>query len=208
MTKQYMYSVKKLQLMKFRIKIQPIVWILLSFALIFVPVSWVFSWITASLLHELFHIIALQVCGQNIRQIYIGASGAEIETDLEPGIKTAFCAMAGPLCGFLLLSAAQTFPKIAICGFLQSISNLIPVTPLDGSKILSGIVYMLFNREKASKISHYIETLFKLSVCIVVCYSVVRFKLGILPLILLYILFTKKFLANRRPWQYNKNNIN
>ncbi len=208
MTKQYMSSAKKLQMMKFQIKIHPVFWILLSFALIFVPVSWVFSWITASLIHELFHIIALQVCGQNIRQIYIGASGAEIEAELEPGIKTALCAMVGPLSGFLLLSVAHTFPKIAICGFLQSISNLIPVAPLDGSKILSGIFYALFKKETASKISHYIEILFKITVCIVVCYSVIRFKLGILPLIFLYIFFTKKFLANHRTWQYNKNNIN
>ena len=108
--------------MKLRaIRILPDFFLCLSFLLLIIPVKWLLSWLIAAALHELFHILALKVCGFQIRMICVGAFGAKIETDAEYGFRSILCALAGPLAGFLLLLFLRKIPMIALCGLFQSI---------------------------------------------------------------------------------------
>lgn len=44
--------------------------------------------------------------------------------------------LAGPAASLLLLSLVRVFPRVAICGLIQGIYNLLPIYPLDGGKAL------------------------------------------------------------------------
>ncbi len=100
------------------------------------PLSWIFSWLVAVVVHELFHYCALRICGCEVYSLMVTPAGVVMETSHLTGMKGIVCYLAGPLGGFLLCVFAKYFPLLAICGFLQSIFNLIPVRPLDGGQAL------------------------------------------------------------------------
>lgn len=204
-----MHFAKRLVMNKGPIKIHPYIWIVLSIALLFIPFRWFISWIIAATIHELFHIIALRMCNFEIKCFRIGPSGACIEADMKPGIKMAFCALAGPLSGFILLLFVHRIPRIAICGLLQSLCNMLPVYPLDGSRIFRGVLSSVFNEDTANFINGYLEKTVIILLCIVSCYATFRLDLGLMPLILMLVLFAKKkHLANQAVWRYNTDNRN
>ena len=202
-----MYSAKKSPMKKLQISVQPDFWILLSVSLIFIPIPWILSWLVAASIHEIFHIITLRISGYSFRRLNIGAYGAGIEADLESNLKMALCALAGPISGFFLLPFIHIIPRVVICGLLQSLCNLIPIYPLDGGRIITGIIFTLFKKETATKIGAIIEKSVRITIFATVCYGVIRFKLGIFPRFILYILFAKKYLANHDQGQYNIHNI-
>ncbi len=202
--KQFMYFVKGYHMTKLQIKVQPDFWFTLSLALVFIPVPWLLSWLVAASIHEIFHYIALRICGYSVKQIHIGASGTGMESDLEPGFKMILCALAGPISGFLLLLLVHIFPRIAICGFLQSICNILPIYSLDGGRALRGILFILFKENTALKLCMYTEKIIIILITALLCYGTIRLDLGIVPLLLIIVfLARKKYLANHSGWRYN-----
>lgn len=197
----------KLGLKTPKIDLQPEFIIFLSLGMLLIPVPWLLSWVVAGAIHEIFHYMALRLCGFPVRNIKIGASGAKIKTEMEPGYKMAFCAIAGPLSGFLLLIVVRFVPRIAICGLLQSLSNLLPVFPLDGSRVLIGLLSMLLDEETVTKVCLYVESAVILIIWMIACYATFRMHLGIMPILLVLVLFIKKkLLANHNAWRYNIGN--
>lgn len=61
---------------------------------------------------------------------------------MSPG-RELLCVLAGPAVSFSLLALARFFPRIAICGLVQGIYNLLPIYPLDGGKALRCMVSLL-----------------------------------------------------------------
>lgn len=193
-----MFSAKKLPMSKPQIYVETGTWIAFSLALLWIPFSWLLSWFVAASIHECFHIIALKICNVQIEGIRIGPLGAGIRADLKPGLCAAFCAMAGPLAGGVLLLLVHIFPKVAICGLLQTMVNLIPIHPLDGSRVVSGLIYAIFDRNKARNISNCIDRFSCVAVGVLLCYAAFRFQLGWIPVLLLPVLvIKKKLLANQ-----------
>ncbi len=202
-----MHSAKISPMNKLQIKVQPDFLITLSLALILIPVPWLLSWLVAAAIHELFHLIMLRLCRYTVMSFNIGASGAGIEADMEPGLKMVLCAAAGPLAGFMLLPAVHIIPRIAICGLLQSLCNLLPVYPLDGSRLLIGFLSLCLEQNAVVKICSYIEKMVIAAIVITACYGTFRLHLGIMPLILMFVMLTKKkYLANHYAWRYNIGN--
>ena len=104
--------------------------------------------LTAALIHEACHALAVQFMGGRILSLSIGAGGMVMEV---AGLDTkgeCLCALAGPV-GSLLL-AVLPFPTLALCGLCQGLFNLIPIMPLDGGRILGYILEMTIpqHREK------------------------------------------------------------
>ena len=124
----------------------------LASAILLLPLKLVVGWLLAVLVHESFHYLALRMCRVQVRGLRIAAHGVIMETEPLGGFKGFFCALAGPVGGFLLILLRRQMPYTAICGFLQSCYNLIPIRPLDGGRALHYLLQQTKER-KPEKIS-------------------------------------------------------
>ena len=168
---------------RIRISFSPIACVYLSLILLAIPVSWVLAWLAAAAFHELFHCIALRLCKKDIESIDIGIHGAKIRTsDLSPG-QIVFCAFAGPLGGILLL-LFRVFPRVAVCAFVQTLFNLIPILPLDGGQALHGLLRLVLPERRIETTYKAIETLIFAALITISILAAFLWKLGILPLLL------------------------
>ena len=115
-----------------------------AFLLLVLPLDWFLSAVAASVVHELCHIATLYLLHGKITGIHIRVSGCMLETDRIAETKQFFSILAGPAGSFLLLSVSRVAPKIAICGLIQGIYNLIPVLPLDGGRLFQLLLFHFF----------------------------------------------------------------
>ena len=190
-----------------KITVSPGFFISIAVSFMIIPIPWVVSWIAAAAFHEFFHILALNLCGYPVYAVQIGATGAKIDSNLQPGYKMALCAMAGPLAGLFLLLFIRSFPKIAICGIVQSIGNLIPLLPLDGGRVVYGVMYRVFPDDTAEKIVKIMEFCVCVILIVAGIYCIFRLKFGILPLAVVTVfLIRKKALAKKCSSEYNRDN--
>lgn len=168
---------------RIKISLSPMACVYLSLILLAIPVSWVLAWLAAAAFHELFHCIALWLCKKEIERIDIGIHGAKIRTsDLSPG-QIVFCAFAGPLGGILLL-LFHIFPKVALCAFVQTLFNLIPILPLDGGQALHGLLRLVLPERRLESTYKAIEVLIFAVLITISILAAFLWKLGILPLLL------------------------
>ena len=167
-----------------KISVSPQFFVFAALMLLAVPLPWLAAWFFATLVHELCHCLSLRLYGKEIERFSIGINGARIETQSLTDRQAIICALAGPIGGLLLLLCAKAFPRLAICGFIQSAFNLIPVYPLDGGRAVRGIINMLFPPKVADKICAVIEALFLLGGVALSLTATFIWKLGIIPLIL------------------------
>lgn len=136
------------------IRIDGSVYWLWALFLLVLPFPWVAAAFTAALVHELFHVCMLRICGRKVDSIKVGPFGAALETyGMMPG-EEFLCALAGPAGSFLLLLLGRWLPRLAVCGLVQGLFNLLPVYPLDGGRALRYVLQWLVpdHSETAEKI--------------------------------------------------------
>lgn len=168
---------------RINVSVSPMACVYLSIILLVIPVRWVLAWLAAAAVHEFFHCIALRLCKKEIESIDIGIYGAKIRTsDLTPG-QIVFCAFAGPLGGILLL-LFHVFPRVALCAFVQTLFNLIPILPLDGGQALYGLLQLVLPERRIECTYKVIEALIFAALTTISIMATVSWKLGILPLLL------------------------
>lgn len=131
-------------------------YILLAVTLLVIPLPWLLAWLSAAALHEAGHTAAIVCCGHTIVKIKVGWRGAKILTD-HLGKHEWFCAAAGPMTGILLLLLIHVTPRLSVCGAMQSAINLLPIYPLDGGRVLKGLLQLAVGEAKAEKIAGYIS---------------------------------------------------
>ena len=118
------------------IRFQPSALLLMAALILLLPLDWLLAALLAAALHELGHLAAIKAFGRHPVFLSVGMLGATIHTGPLTNRAEFLCAAAGPWASLMLLLLCRLFPKLALCGLLQGLFNLIPLYPLDGGRML------------------------------------------------------------------------
>ena len=143
------------------IRVQPSALILMAALLLLLPLDWLIAALLAAAVHELGHLAVIHAYGSRTEFLSIGFFGAQIHTGPLDNRAEFFCAAAGPAASLFLLSLCRFFPKLALCGAVQGMFNLIPVHPMDGGRMLCCFLRRFCPR-RAEGIYHIVH-------CLVIC---------------------------------------
>lgn len=183
--------------------------LLLAMLLMCLPLQWVTAILIAGAIHEFFHIAAIYLLNGQVYRLSISLRGAVLETEQMHPSKELLCALAGPIGSALLLLLVRWFPRLAICGALHCIFNLLPLFPLDGGRVLRSVIYLLVHPQKNETVWRFSQILLRMILASVLVVAAV--KLGwfalLLGIVLLKAVRREKLLANGPFWRYNKGSI-
>ena len=133
--------------------------VLLALALLVLPISWLLAAVTAALFHELCHGAAAVALGGSLGEIRLGERGATMEVGGLSNGRELLAAAAGPVGSLGLLLLGRFFPRLALCGLVQGLYNLLPIYPLDGGRILFCLIRFRHSEGVALKICHRLGAL-------------------------------------------------
>ncbi len=168
--------------MRTKIDIRLNTYIYIVLLLFFIPLKWLFAWIFAAGFHEVCHWFAVKLCGGEIYRITIGLGGAKMECSPMSNKKSLIAVLSGPIGGLFPLLFARWIPRTALCCWLLSIYNLLPLTSLDGGRAIT----ILLGAKAAM-----IQKLFLLVVSIGAVYVSAVLHFGLFPLVIAAILWLK-----------------
>lgn len=185
-----------------KISVTPWFCVTIAAMLLLLPIDWLIGWFIAILIHEGGHIAVLVIFRQQIHAIILDYTGIAIKTDSMHPVQETFCALAGPIIGLSPLLVAKVFPHTAVCALILSCFNMIPVYPLDGGRVVNGILQLIFDPLTATVIKKTITMATYIIGGIVAIIAALKFKI-LLPLILAVILLIfrsirENFLANKK----------
>lgn len=176
---------------KTTVEVDPLLYLVLASAIILLPIQWVTAWLFAVCIHELCHYCVLRMCGRHVFSIELSLSGAVMESEqLSTGIE-AICALAGPIGGLALLLLAKWFPRLAICGLVHSVFNLLPIFPMDGGRILRCLINLVAPEPYRINIETFIAWMIRGAIALYGIYVAIVLRLGALPLIVAVMLIVK-----------------
>ena len=117
--------------------------------------------------HELSHIIALRLFGLKVKSVRAELTGLCIDyCGFAEPLAHAAAAFAGPAGGFIYAYAASLIARETGCAWMElsagislllSVFNLLPVLPLDGGRILLGLMTMLFGAQAGERVTYRIS---------------------------------------------------
>ena len=122
--------------------------ILLALMILLLPLPWVVAAILAAGFHELCHAIAICLLDGEIYALRLEAGGIKMETSPLPPGREILAAMAGPVGSGMLVIFAPQIPRIAVCGAVHCLFNLLPLYPMDGGRILMNLCALHFSEER------------------------------------------------------------
>ena len=168
--------------------------IIISLALLMIPIRWIVGWFVAVFVHELFHYIALRLCKVSVVQITVGAFGVDIQTAEITTGQEILSALAGPLGSLMLLFLLHIFPYVSLCALVQLLFNLIPTYPMDGGRVVRGVCSLILGENRGRALSKAIATFFLILLGFGSLWFSFHYKLGMIPVLLaaLIILRTRK----------------
>ena len=108
----------------------------LALTLLVLPLPWVAAAVLAAAVHELCHYLVIAALGGQVGRIAVGSGGAAMELGCLSPVRELLAAAAGPVGSLSLMLMGRFFPRLALCGLVQGLFNLLPIYPLDGGRIL------------------------------------------------------------------------
>lgn len=151
-----------------KIKINPIFWILIVGSFLtgqFVEVITLFGIV---LIHEIGHVFTAKSYGWKVIEIQLLPFGgmAKVEQSSDSLWEEFIVAVAGPLQNLIMIFVAMGFLRLNLWSdswttfFIQAniligLFNLLPISPLDGSRIIKVFFYMFLSFRKALTVSNF-----------------------------------------------------
>lgn len=178
--------------------------LMLSCALLILPLRWVIAWCLAVAVHEAGHYVALRLCRIQVEGISFSSCGIQIQTGYLPRRTELICAVSGPAAGFSLILLSKYIPYTAFCTFLHSVFNLFPIYPMDGGRAVRVLLSGILKTENAvCRAEKGICILFFVALLLLA----LIFRLGLGAIIGIFLIFAQNILANRGKKLYNKEKI-
>lgn len=147
----------------------------LALLLLVLPLPWVAAAVLAAAVHELCHYLAIAALGGQVGRIAVGPGGAAMELDALNPVRELLAAAAGPVGSLSLTLMGRFFPRLALCGLVQGLFNLLPIYPLDGGRILRRALELVLPDRAAAAITCWTGFAFAL------CGAFGCLRLGFLP---------------------------
>lgn len=99
----------------------------------------------ACAIHELGHVAAAAVLGGSVKEISFTAIGAELRLDYREPLtygQDSLVALAGPAVNLLFgaMALAMSWQLAAVLTLAVGVFNLLPVLPLDGGRVIYGLL--------------------------------------------------------------------
>lgn len=147
----------------------------LALTLLVLPLPWVAAAVLAAAVHELCHYLAIAALGGQVGRIAVGSGGAAMELGCLSPVRELLAAAAGPVGSLSLMLMGRFFPRLALCGLVQGLFNLLPIYPLDGGRILRRALELALPDRAAAAITCWTGFAFAL------CGTFFCLRLGFLP---------------------------
>ncbi len=160
-------------------------YIILVVMILLVPYQWLLAWLAAAGFHEFCHYLAVRACKGEIIHLTVGVSGADMQTGPMPDWKRVICIICGPVLGLAPALLGQWLPRVAICSWLLSVYNLLPLLPLDGGRAL----YILLGERP---VYLTIEAVVLCLIFLGALYAGISLNMGILPLVVAGLLLCRR----------------
>lgn len=183
-------------------------------------------------IHELGHLITGLLLGMKPEKIEIKPVGFSISFKLKPEdynrkinkanqleVKKIIVALAGPLTNLIIILVSTYMPinifqalMIIYANILIIIFNILPIYPLDGGRIIKGILHICFGKEKASQYINIISYITISVLTIVSSFAILYIKNIAVFIIILYLWFlvineNKKYRMRKRIYEVMNKNI-
>jgi len=155
----------------------------LAFATFLIPLKWVVAWILAVAIHEMGHYIAIRLCSGSVYEVRIGFCGAAMCVELPNTRAEIISAISGPFCGALLVLLGKWFPRVAVCAFVQTAYNFLPISGLDGWHVVRCVVKKRFPSHISERIMSCIEWAVLFGIFMFFIYISVLFRWTIITVI-------------------------
>ena len=156
--------------------------VMLAWMFLVLPVRWILPAMLAVFFHEACHYLAILLCTGKTASVGFYSFAARMPLPQMGRGQELFCALAGPLGGLLLGLLLPVFPRLALCGLIQSLYNLLPVYPLDGGRALRSLLKILLPPIYADWVCIFLQWLCIGSLLILGIYAAAVWKLGLFPL--------------------------
>ena len=178
-----------------------------------------------ALIHELGHLFAGLIMGMKPDKIEIMPFGVSISFKINIKeynkkikkanileIKKIIVALAGPVTNFIIILIAGNLNFVGsilaiYTNFLIMIFNMLPIYPLDGGRILKGILHIVKGKMKAEKYSNFISNITAIiiiSISSILILYVQNISIFLIDIYIVYLVIKENFIYKKREEIYKK----